>query len=86
MAKYELDFKKSVARDLRPIPRKDVVRILRRIEALREDPRPAGCEKLSGQERYRIRHGVYRILYEIFDTQLVVTVVKVGHRKNIYRR
>lgn len=85
MAKYELAFKKSVARDLRPIPRKDVVRILRRIEALREDPRPAGCEKLSGQERYRIRHGVYRILYEIFDTQLVVTVVKVGHRKNIYR-
>jgi len=86
MARYELVFRNSVARDFRPIPKKDVTRILRRIEALRDDPRPAGSEKLSGQERYRIRQGRYRILYEVIDTQLVVTVVKIGHRKNVYRR
>ena len=86
MANYKLVFKKSVAKDLRPIPNKDVARILRRIEGLREDPRPGGSEKLSGQERYRIRQGVYRIIYEVEDELLVVTVVKVGHRKHVYKR
>ncbi|RFF27886.1 MULTISPECIES: type II toxin-antitoxin system RelE/ParE family toxin [unclassified Wenzhouxiangella] len=85
MANYSLVFKGSVAKDLRPIPRKDVARILKRIESLRDDPRPVGCEKLSGQERYRLRQGQYRILYEIGDKELVVTVVKVGHRKGVYR-
>ncbi|WP_376695503.1 type II toxin-antitoxin system RelE family toxin [Wenzhouxiangella sp. EGI_FJ10305] len=85
MANYSLVFKRSVAKDLRPIPPKDVARILKRIESLRDDPRPIGCEKLSGQERYRLRQGRYRILYEISDKELVVTVVKVGHRKGIYR-
>lgn len=85
MANYSLVFKKSVAKDLRPIPRKDVARILKRIESLRDDPRPIGCEKLSGQERYRLRQGRYRILYEIGDEELVVTVVKVGHRKGVYK-
>jgi mRNA interferase RelE/StbE len=86
MASYKLAFKKSVAKDLRPIPNKDVARILQRMEALRDTPRPTGCEKLSGQERYRIRQGVYRIIYEVTDEILVVTVVKVGHRKGVYRR
>ena len=54
MERYELVFRKSVSRDCRPIPKKDVARILQRIEALREDPRPVGSEKLSGQERYRV--------------------------------
>lgn len=85
MGKYKLVFKKSVSRDLRPIPKKDVARILERIEALQEDPRPVGNEKLSGQERYRVRQGIYRIIYEVTDECLVVTVVKVGHRKNAYR-
>lgn len=85
MAKYKLAFKKSVAKDLRPIPKKDVARILQRMEALQEDPRPVGSEKLSGQERYRVRQGVYRIIYEVTDEHLVVTVVKVGHRKRVYR-
>ncbi len=62
MASYELTFRKSVARDLRPLPKQDVVRILRRIRSLADDPRPAGCEKLSGQERYRVRQGRYRII------------------------
>jgi len=85
MAKYKLVFKKSVAKDFRPIPNKDVSRILQRIEELRENPRPIGSEKLSGQERYRIRQGVYRIIYEVADKQLIVTVVKIGHRKDVYK-
>ncbi|NBB91703.1 MAG: type II toxin-antitoxin system RelE/ParE family toxin [Gammaproteobacteria bacterium] len=86
MARFELVFRRSVAKDLRGIPRKDVVRILKRIDALQDDPRPPGCEKLSGQERYRVRQGAYRILYELLDSRLIVTVVKVGHRKQVYRR
>lgn len=85
MARFKLTVKKSVAKDLRYIPKKDVFRILERMEALREEPRPEGCEKLTGQERYRVRQGVYRIVYEILDGELIVTVVKVGHRKKVYR-
>lgn len=86
MANYKLVFKKSVSKDLRSIPNKDVARILQCMERLRENPRPVGSEKLSGQERYRIRQGVYRIIYEVADEFLVVTVVKVGHRKHVYKR
>ena len=85
MARYELRVKPSVARDLRGIPRADVLRILARIEALGDDPRPPGSEKLSGQERYRVRQGQYRILYSIADVELIVEVVKVGHRRDVYR-
>jgi mRNA interferase RelE/StbE len=85
MASYELKFKKSVARDLRPFPKQDVKRIMQRIRSLADDPRPAGCEKLSGQERYRVRQGAYRIIYEIENARLTVLVVKVGHRREVYR-
>lgn len=85
MANYELKFRPSVRKDLRPIPNDDVARILKRIEILAEDPRAPGCEKLSGQERYRVRQGVYRILYEIIDHELCITVVKVGHRRDVYK-
>lgn len=85
MARYSLVFKTSVAKDLRQLPNNDVAAILHRIESLTEEPRPKGCEKLSGQEKYRIRQGVYRIVYEIADTLLVVTVVKIGHRRDVYR-
>jgi mRNA interferase RelE/StbE len=86
MAKFRLVFKKSVAKDLRDIPKKDVSRILKCFAALAEDPRAKGCEKLSGQERYRVRQGSCRIIYEIQDDVLVVVVVKVGHRRDVYRR
>ena len=86
MAKYKLVFKKSVTKDLRPLPKKDVARILQRIDELQDSPRPAGSEKLSGQERYRIRQGAHRIIYEVADKQIIVTVVKVGHRKYVYSR
>jgi len=85
MGRYRLLVKKSVARDLRAIPKKDVRRILKRIETLTVNPRPNGCEKLTDQERYRVRQGSYRIIYEVQDDALVVVVVKVGHRKNVYR-
>ena len=85
MARYDLRVRPSVAKDLRGIPRADVVRILDRIEALRDDPRPPGAEKLSAQERYRVRQGNYRILYTVADAELTVEVVKVGHRRDVYR-
>ncbi|HEJ83854.1 MAG TPA: type II toxin-antitoxin system RelE/ParE family toxin [Desulfobacteraceae bacterium] len=85
MASYELVFRKSVTKDLRSIPKRDVRRILKRIEALRDDPRGEGCIKLSAQERYRVRLGVYRIVYEIRDNELVVMVVKVAHRASVYK-
>jgi len=85
MASYRLAFSSSVAKDLRAIPNADVARLLARIQALAENPRPPGCEKLSGLPRYRIRQGVYRIVYEIRDDVLRVLVVKVGHRRDVYR-
>jgi len=84
-ARYKVVFRKSVAKDLRGIPGPDVRRILRAINALAEVPRPAGSEKLSGKERYRLRQGDYRILYEILEAEVIVVVVKVGHRREVYR-
>lgn len=84
MASYSVTFKKSVAKDLRAIPNQDVKRILQRIESLAVDPRGEGCVKLSSLERYRVRQGVYRIIYEIHDDRLVVHIVKVGHRSSVY--
>ena len=86
MGKYRVVFRKSVVQDLRPIPNRDLRKILATIESLSEEPRPSGTEKLSGQERYRLRQGNYRIIYEINDKEVVVIVVKVGHRKDVYRR
>jgi mRNA interferase RelE/StbE len=85
MANYRLTFKKSVTKDFRLIPKDDVRRILKRIKSLVDDPRPTGYEKLSGQERFRVRQGFYRIVYEIQDEELVIVVVKVGHRREVYR-
>lgn len=85
MEKFRIAFKKSVARDLRGIPNKDIRRILARIDALALDPRGKGCAKLSDRERYRVRLGSYRIVYEIRDAEFVVLVVKVAHRSAVYR-
>lgn len=85
MANYSLSFKKSVAKDLRSIPNKDVERILRCTQTLCDNPRAEGCIKLSGQERYRVRQGIYRIIYEIHDEKLVITVIKVAHRSEVYK-
>lgn len=84
MGRYRLLFKKSVAKDLRAIPKRDIQRILSRIAALAETPRPRGSEKLTDQERYRIRQGAYRIVYEIHDDVLVIIIVRVAHRSSVY--
>ncbi len=85
MAKYKIYFKESVEKDFRIIPKKDLRMIISCIEALSKDPRPPGHEKLTGQERYRVRQGLYRIIYSIQDKELTIWVVKVGHRKDVYR-
>lgn len=85
MARYELRVRPSVAKDLRGLSGEDVKRILAPIEALRDDPRPPGSEKLSALERYRVRQGNYRILFGIEEAQVVVEIVKVGHRREVYR-
>ena len=86
MAGYRVLIKPSAVREIEAIPQKrQRQRIVARIECLADDPRPQGCEKLSGREKYRVRQGVYRILYTIEDDRLVVCVVKVGHRSSVYR-
>ena len=85
MASYSLVFKKSVAKDLRDIPNSDIKRILKLINSLRENPRDDGCIKLSGKERYRVRQGVYRIIYEIRDLELIILIVKVARRGEVYK-
>ena len=85
MAAYRIFFRRSVEKDFDTIPKKDLKRILNRIKMLSADPRPPGSAKLTGQERYRLRQGRYRIVYSIQDDELTVWVVKVGHRKDVYR-
>jgi mRNA interferase RelE/StbE len=86
MAKYRLYFRESVEKDFRVIPKKDLIKIIQRIDSLTIDPRPSGCEKLTGQERYRLRQGRYRILYSIQDEELTIWIVRVAQRKDSYRR
>ena len=87
MAKYSLRIKKSARKELYSVATKaDRRRIIKRITALANDPRPPGALKLSGLERYRIRQGRYRILYTIEDAILVVHVIKIGDRKYVYRK
>ena len=85
MAEYKIYFKESIEKDFRTIPKKDLQKIILRIQALASDPRPSGHEKLTGQERYRVRQGLYRIVYSIQDKEFTVWVVKIGHRKDVYR-
>jgi mRNA interferase RelE/StbE len=85
MAEYEILFKESVCKDLKKVPGTDLKRILSRVEKLGDDPRPMGCEKLTGEELYRVRQGNYRIVYSIQDNELMICIIKVGHRKDVYR-
>ena len=86
MESYELLIKPSAAKELEAVGRKsDRSHIVAKIYALRDDPRPSRCEKLTGQDRYRLRQGQFRILYVVDDAERVVTVVKIGHRRDVYR-
>ena len=86
MARYRLLIKPSAVKEIEAIPlNRDRQRVVERISKQAEDPRPSGSEKISGQDKYRVRQGRYRILYAIEDQDLLVQVVKVGHRKDVYR-
>ncbi|NQT25916.1 type II toxin-antitoxin system RelE/ParE family toxin [candidate division KSB1 bacterium] len=85
MEKYKIEFIKSAVKELNSIPDKDINKIIKKIQSLEQNPRPDGCVKLTGKEQYRIRQGRYRILYSIEDDRLIIFVVKIGHRKDIYR-
>ena len=86
MANYEICIKPSAAKELKKIPKKVLQKIVVKIKGLAFDPRPPGCEKLSSEERFRIRQGDYRIVYTIEDEKLIVIVVKIGHRRNVYKK
>ncbi len=85
MANYRLQIKPSAAKEIETIPLKDRKRLVTKIRGLAEEPRPPGCEKLSGQEKFRLRQGHYRVLYSVDDTEALVVIVKVGHRRDVYR-
>jgi mRNA interferase RelE/StbE len=86
MATYRIEVSATAERQLRKLPRVDQVRIVRVIRALADDPRPPGCRKLTGHDDvFRVRIGRYRVLYAIEDRRLVVIVLKVGDRKDVYR-
>jgi mRNA interferase RelE/StbE len=85
VASYKVLIKRSAGAELEALQPGDRPRVVARIRGLALDPRPPGCEKLSGEEKYRIRQGDFRILYEISDAPAVVTVVKIGHRRDVYR-
>jgi len=86
MEKYKITFKKSVSKDLKSVPKSDIKKILLKVDSLAVNPRREGAVKLSGQEMYRIRQGLYRIIYEIRDSELVIQVIKIGHRSDVYKR
>jgi mRNA interferase RelE/StbE len=86
MGKYEVLIKRLAANELGGIPKRNLRRIVERIRSLSEEPRPRGCQKLSAQERYRIRQGDYRIVYSIDDAAKSIEVFKIGHRSEIYKK
>lgn len=83
-ADYKIEIKKSAQKEIKNLPNKELKKVVDKINSLAHEPRPAGCKKLSGEEKYRIRVGSYRVLYSIEDDVLVIYVVKVGHRKDVY--
>jgi len=85
MAKYKITIKKSAAKELEDIPKKDLRKIIKPIQSLAQNPRHQGAQKLSAKEQYRVRQGDYRIVYSIEDKDSIIDIVKIGHRREIYR-
>ena len=84
---WRIEIKASAAKEIAALPRREQRRVVRAIESLADDPRPAGARKLvGGEDAYRVRAGDYRIIYQILDKVLVVHVVRVGHRRDVYPR
>ena len=87
MDSYNIEWKHSAARELRRLPREAVLRILQAVEQLAIEPYPHGVRKLVGSERtYRIRVGDYRVVYNVVSSILVIQIIRVGHRRDIYDR
>ena len=87
MASYNLEVTKSAQKDIRKLPRTIIRRVNNKIQNLRLVPRPADCEKLSGSKSsYRVRVGDYRIIYTIYDAKIIVSIIRVAHRKDVYRK
>lgn len=86
MAAYRIEIKRSAAKELERIPPKDRDRIAEKIRSLSSDPRPTQAKKLSGEEKYRIRQGDYRILYQIQEDIVMIVIVKIGHRRDVYKK
>lgn len=86
MERYKIRIKRSAGKELRKTHGKDQARIVQRIRGLASDPRPPGAKKLSGQERYRVRQGAYRVLYEVSDVAVTVFVVRIAHRGEAYQK
>lgn len=86
MAAYRIEIKRSAAKELERIQRKDRDRIVEKIRSLSSDPRPPQAKKLSGEEKYRIRQGDYRILYQIQEEIVMIVIVKIGHRRDVYKK
>ena len=83
---YAIEIDTKAAREIRALPRRDQERVISKAQARSDNPRPPGCAKLSGSSNlWRIRAGVYRIIYQIRDDRLLVTVIRVGHRRDVYR-
>jgi len=85
MEKYKIEIKRSAVKEIERLSRNDILSILEVIKLLADDPRPQNSKKLSGQDKYRLRCGNYRILYLIEASVVTVYIVKVGHRKEVYR-
>ena len=85
MGSYKVLIKPSAVKEIEGIPQRDRQRIVARIQGLSTNPRPPGCEKLSGQDKFRLRQGTYRIVYSVNDDEFSLLIVKVGHRKEVYR-
>lgn len=86
MADYKIEIKRSAQKEIKKLPDTVLKRVVEKITSLAQDPRPDGCKKLSGEEKYRVRVGDYRILYSIKDDVLLIYVVKVAHRKDVYEK
>ena len=86
MARYDIEISATAEKQIRKIPQKDQIAVFRRIQELATEPRPQGSRKLQGYDDvYRIRVRSYRILYSIEDKHLIIIILKVGHRRDVYR-
>lgn len=87
MANYKIEITATAEKSLKKIPKKDIQKIVEAIQILAISPFPEGCRKLKGEEDvYRVRQGSYRIIYEVIENKIIVLVLKIGHRKDIYKR